>query len=176
MVEIAKPAQVRVLDESLVADCTPHYVGIVLHEFAEAAKTIGDAYLAYKVKTSPDTRLIEEIRAIFADRQIAYKFNQKVRGKIDVHPIDFVIPPNGHPGLALAALGGGRTHDTAQIWYFKCQDIRTQDNRLKVGIVYDVEQSVWSSRSETILRDNADFAMPSDQIETLGDTVTSIIA
>ncbi len=175
MVEIAKPAQVRIVDQSLIANCDPERIGAVLHEFAEAAKTIGDAYLAYKVKTPPDLRLIDEIRRIFETREIAYKFAQKVRGKIDVHPIDFVIPPNGHPGLALSAIGGANTHNTAQIWFFKCQDIRAQNLRMKVGLVYDVEQTTWSSKSETILREQADFAIPSDQIKSLGDTVTSAI-
>ena len=124
MVEIAKPAQVRVVDQNCVANCDPERLGVMLHEFAEAAKTIGDAYLAFKIKIQPDTRLIDAISSILAERDIAYKLHQKVKGKIDIHPIDFVIPPNGHPGLALTALSGVNTHNMAQIWYFKCQDIR----------------------------------------------------
>ena len=42
---------------------------------------------------------------------------------------------------------------------------------MKVGLVYDVEQSTWSQKSETILRDVADFAVPSDNLSNLGDTV-----
>lgn len=175
MTEIAKPAQVRIVDQTLVANCAPESLGAVLHQFAEAAKTIGDAYLAYKVKVQPDTRLIDEISQILGEREIAYKINQKIKGKIDIHPVDFVIPPNGHPGLALAALGGANTHNTAQIWFFKCQDIRAQQSRMKVGLVYDVEQTIWSSKSEAILRETADFALPSDQIKSLGEAVTSSI-
>jgi hypothetical protein len=176
MEEIAKPCKVNIVDETMISQSTITDIGPSLHSFAEAAKTIGDAYFAFRVKAQLEKRLLDAIREIFADRQIAYKLDQKVRGKIDLHPVDFYIPPNGDPGLALGVLGGYNTHTTAQVWYFKCQDIRMGDARLKVGLVYDVEESTWSQKSQQILHDVADFALPSDQIRTLGDTVTSAVS
>jgi hypothetical protein len=176
MVKIAKPANVRIVNENLVMDCRPDEVGTALHIFAEAAKTIGDAYLAFQVKTPSEKKLIEEVRNLLGERHILYKFAHKVHGKLDVHPIDFYVPPNGHPGLALEVLAGYNTHSTAQIWYFKCQDIRAFDSRLKVGIVYDVEDSNWSKRSEAILHNVADFALPSNDLPSLPDIVKSTVS
>jgi len=176
MVDIARPAKVRIVDDNLIMDCKPEDIGANLHTFAEAAKTIGDAYLAYHVKAPSEKRLIDAIREVFAAREIAYKLRQKVHGKIDVHPVDFYIPPNGHPGLAMGVLGGYNTHTIAQVWYFKCQDMRAFNSRLKVGLVYDVDESTRSQRSQDILRDVADFALPSDQLRNLGETVETTVA
>ena len=56
MVAIAKPANVRIVAENLVMDCPPDLIGSSLHSFAEAAKTIGDAYLAFRVKAPSENR------------------------------------------------------------------------------------------------------------------------
>jgi hypothetical protein len=171
MAHIAKPASVRIVSENLLMDCPESEVGSALHSFVEVAKTIGDAYLAFHVKSPTEKRLIEEVKERLDETEIPYRTSHKVHGKIDAHPVDFYMPPNGHPGLALKVLGGFNTHTTAQVWYFKCQDIRGYDSRVKVGIVYDTEESNWSSKSETILRDIADFAMPSNEISGLPDLV-----
>jgi hypothetical protein len=176
MVQIAKPANVRIVNENLVMDCRPGEVGASLHSFAEAAKTIGDAYLAFHVKTPPEKKLLEAVGQLLNESAIAYKTSHKIRGKIDAHAVDFYVPPNGHPGLALEVLGGYNTHTTAQIWHFKCQDIRAFDNRMKVGIVYDIEESNWSEKSEAILRDVADFALSSTDIIRLPSIVKSTVS
>lgn len=176
MVQIAKPANVRIVNENMVMDCRPEEVGVALHNFAEAAKTIGDAYLAFHVKAPSEKRLIEEVRALFSELQIAYKLGQRVHGKLDTHPVDFYIPPNGHAGLALGVLGGYNTHTTAQVWYFKSQDMRAFNSRLKVEIVYDIEESNWSERSQAILSDAADFALPSSELRSLGNVVKSTVS
>jgi hypothetical protein len=85
------------------------------------------------------------------------------------------LPPNGHPGLALEVLGGYNTHTTAQIWYFKCQDIRAFDDRMKVGLVYDIEESNWSDKSAAILRNVADFAVPSTELPMLPNLVKDAV-
>jgi hypothetical protein len=175
MVQIAKPANVRIVNDTLVLDCRPEEVGTSLHAFAEAAKTIGDAYLAFHVKTPPEKKLIEEVGEMLNESQVPYKLSHKVHGKIDAHSVDFYIPPNGHPGLALEILGGYNTHTTAQIWHFKCLDIRGFDARMKVGLVYDIEDSNWSPRSEAILRDVADFAIPSSDLPMLPNIVRSAV-
>lgn len=176
IVQMAKPAKVRIVNENLIMDCRPEEVGTALHTFGEAAKTIGDAYLAFQVKVPSEKRLVEEVRALLNERQIHYKFAQKIRGSLDVHPVDFYVPPNGHLGLALKVLAGFNTHSTAQIWYFKCQDIRSHTPKLKVGIVYDIEESNWSRRSEGIIQSSADFALPSSELPGLPDVVRSTIS
>jgi hypothetical protein len=176
MVQIAKPANVRIVNDNLVMDCRPEEIGVCLHTFAEAAKTIGDAYLAFHVKTPPEKKLFEAVSQLLNDSAIPYKPSHKVHGKIDAHSVDFYVPPNGHPGLALEVLGGYNTHTTAQIWHFKCQDIRGFDSRMKVGIVYDIEESNWSQKSEEILRDVADFALASSDLLRLPSIVKSTVS
>jgi hypothetical protein len=176
MVEIAKPANVRIIDNNLVMDCRPEQIGASLHSFAEAAKTIGDAYLAFHLKTPPEKKLLEVVGQLLNESAIPYKTSHKIRGKIDAHSVDFYVPPNGHPGLALEVLGGYNTHTTAQIWHFKCQDIRSFDDRMKVGIVYDIEDSSWSQKSEAILRDVADFALASSDLIRLPSVVKSTVS
>jgi hypothetical protein len=176
MLQIIKPANVRIVDENLIADCRPEDIGVSLHSFVEAAKTIGDAYLAFHVKTPPEKKLLEAIGALLSEMEIAYRADHKIHGKIDTHSVNFYVPPNGHPGLALEVLGGFNTHATAQIWYFKCEDIRAFDSRLKVGIVYDIEDSTWSNKSQAILHNVADFALPSSDLPALPDFVKSTVS
>jgi hypothetical protein len=176
IVHLSKPAKVRVVTENLIMECKPKEVGTALHAFGEAAKTIGDAYLAFHIRVPSEKRLVEEVRNLLSQRQILYRFQRKIHGKLDVHPVDFYVPSNGHPGLALKVLAGYNTHSTAQIWYFKCQDIRAFDSRLKVGIVYDIEDSNWSPRSEGILESVADFALPSSELRELPELVKSTVS
>jgi hypothetical protein len=176
MVQIAKPATVRIVNDNLVMDCRPEEIGSALHTFAEAAKTIGDAYLAFHVKTPPEKKLVEDVGNLLNELEIPYRADYKIHGKIDTHLVNFYLPPNGHPGLALEVLGGYNTHSTAQIWYFKCEDIRAFDSRLKVGIVYDVEDASWSRKSQQILNNVADFALPSSDLPRLPDVVKSTVS
>ncbi len=175
LIEIAKPANVRIVEDHLIMDCKPEEIGNVLHTFAEAAKTIGDAYLAYRVKVPQEQKLLSNVRQVFAERQIAYRPDHKVAGSLDTHTVNVYIPPNGKPGLALEVLAGYNTHALAQIWGFKCGDIRAKQSRLKLGLVYDVDDFQWSEKSENILRSIADFAIPSSQLTTLGDAVESAV-
>jgi hypothetical protein len=176
MTEIVKPAKVRIINDNLVMDCRPEEVGSALHSFAEAAKTIGDAYLAFHVKTPPERKLLEAVGQLLNELEIPYRAGHKIHGKIDAHSVDFYMPPNGHPGLALEVLGGYNTHTTAQIWHFKCQDIRSFDKRMRVGLVYDTEDSNWSQKSAAILHDVADFALPSNELVSLPNIVKSTVA
>jgi len=175
MTEIVKPVKVRIVNDSLIMDCRPEEVGGSLHSFAEAAKTIGDAYLAFHSRTVPEKKLIEAVAETLDESAVAYKEGQKIHGKIDAHSVDFYVPPNGHAGLALEVLGGYNTHTTAQIWHFKCQDIRAFNSMVKVGIVYDVEDSNWSNKSEAILRDVADFALASVDLPTLSNVLKTTL-
>lgn len=175
MVEIAKPASVRVVNENLVMNCNSDELGTSLHSFVETAKTIGDAYLAFQVKAQPERKLVEDIAELLNEAHIPYRPSHKVHGKIDAHSVDFYLPPNGHPGLALEVLGGYNTHTTAQVWYFRSQDIKAYDSRMRVGIIYDIENSSWSLKSEKILREAADFALPSSDLPILSKTVKDTV-
>lgn len=174
MVEIAKPAEVRVVNENLIMECRPNDTGVALHVFSEIAKTIGDAYLAFSARSQPEKRLMQAVGNALNESHLAYKSDHKIAGKIEAHTVDFYIPPNGHLGLALGVLGGYNTHTTAQVWHFKCQDIRFNP-RMRVGIVYDTEESNWSFKSEKILNDMADFAIPSYDLPNLSEKVKSAI-
>jgi hypothetical protein len=175
MAHIARPANVRIVNGTLVMDCPQSEIGGALHIFAEAAKTIGDAYLAFPAKTSSEKRLLEDVARVLDESHLAYRVSHKVEGNIEKHTVDFYMPPNGHPGLALEILGGYSTHMMAQVWYFKCNDMRLSNSRLKFGIIYDIENSTWSAKSQEILQNVADFALPSTDLPRLPDTVKSAV-
>ena len=175
MTQIAKPGGIRIVNDYLVMDCREEEVGSALHSFAETAKTLGDAYLAFHVKTTPERKLLEAVASLLDELEVPYRPGHKIHGRIDSHSVDFYLPPNGHPGLALEVLGGYNTHTTAQIWYFKCQDIRAFDDRMKVGLVYDIEESNWSDKSAAILRNVADFAVPSTELPMLPNLVKDAV-
>lgn len=50
MTEIGKPARIQFRGNHLVRECSEEELGQAIQEFADAAKTIGDAYLTYRSK------------------------------------------------------------------------------------------------------------------------------
>jgi hypothetical protein len=100
---------------------------------------------------------------------LLYRLDEKVAGKIELHPFNLVVPPNGRPGLAVSILSGKNTHNVAQIWYFKCDDVKNgewyQRSKSRLALIYDVRGHVWSESSRAILESRADLALPSDALD-----------
>lgn len=79
--------------------------------------------------------------------------------------------PNGLPGMALKVLGSQNTHSTAQIWAYKCEDIKRggwRKAKNKLVLVYD-ERNRWSDASRAILESRADVVLSSGSINLLPD-------
>ena len=118
------------------------------------------------------------IRArIFDSRNLLYRLDDKVSGELETHPIDLVVPPNGNPGFALSVLSGQNTHTLAQVWGYKCDDIKRggwyRPNKTVLALVYDVRHQVWSEASRAILEHRADLVVASDSLEDLQSEVAS---
>jgi Domain of unknown function DUF1828 len=163
--EIIRIWRVNLDGVSLVRMCKHKDLGIALHEIAEAAKTIGDAYLLPHDK-EPDPRVEESIkdrvRKTFQKEHYFYREQQSVPGKIENagHRVDFYIPPNGSNGLALEVLVNPNKLQ-AEAWGFRARDMKDADQRLLVGFVYD---QVAKDLSRTILGSIGDIALSSSEL------------
>jgi uncharacterized protein DUF1828 len=163
---IAKSAGVDFAGNHLVRKCSAEELGEAIHQFADVAKTIGDAYLTYGArKLQPEEdELVARVRRIFTEKEFTYKEKQELAGKIETHTVDFYVAPNGTRGVALAVLPNP-TQIVAEAWGFKSQDIRSANNNLAVSIVYDSSRA--KDVSKTILQTMADVSVPSNAIEDL---------
>jgi hypothetical protein len=161
---IANINGLRIVDDYLVLECSKKDLGKSLQRFIEAAKTIGDAYLAFSIKPPQEENLINAVRAVLNKRKVLFRESQAVRGKIENHKINFLVPPNGTPGLALAVLPNP-TKQLAEAWGFKVGDIKSANSNLSVGIVYDPERA--GNASKDIMNNVADLAIPSDKMAAL---------
>jgi hypothetical protein len=156
-----------VLDgNTLLRQCAAKQLGEVIHEFADAAKTIGDVYLAYPSRSRAsrmEDELKERVRRTFQKKQYYYKEKEIVSGEIERHQVDFYIRPNGAKGLALAILADpDRLH--AEAWGFKTIDIRNKTaGRVIVGIIYDDRKVKEISRH--IINKMADLPVPVSEFE-----------
>lgn len=166
--EIVRIWQVTLDGISLLRMCSRKDLGIAVHELAEAAKTIGDAYLFPRDKEA-DPRVEESIkdrvRKTFQKEQYFYREQQSVPGRIETagHRVDFYIPSNGANGLALEILVNPNKLQ-AEAWGFRAQDMKEADKRLKIGFVYD---QVARDLSRTILGSIADIALSSAETSFL---------
>lgn len=165
---IAHTAGLKFAGNHLIRECSASEIGEAIHQFADAAKTIGDAYLTYR---SPKTKgdedeLVSRVRRVFTERQYVYKERQEVSGDIEKHTVDFYIPPNGSGGVALAVLANP-TQLLAEAWGFKTQDIKRAHKNLAVSVVYDSSRA--KEVSKNILDKMADIPVPSNVIDELGD-------
>jgi hypothetical protein len=170
--KLADTAGVRIVDTHLVLESTYRDLGLSIQKFLEMSKTIGDVYLVHKQREQPDEDLILEVRKLLESKGMYYRLREKINGRLESHALDIVVPPNGRTGLAVGVLSGQNTHNVAQIWYFKCDDIKTgqwyQDAKAQLALVYDVRNQAWSDTSKAILQSKADIAVPSDALHELG--------
>jgi hypothetical protein len=167
--KIAGLSGVRIVNNHLVFESTYADLGISIQRFLEMCKTIGDVYLAHRTREHPDIALIASVREILDSKGLLYRLDEKIAGKIESHPFHVVVHPNGKPGLAVSVLSGKNTHNVAQIWYFKCDDVKNgewhQRTKGRVALIYDVRGHVWSESSRAILASRADLALPSDSLQ-----------
>lgn len=165
---IAQTAGAEFAGNHLVRKVSDTELGEAIQQFADMAKTIGDAYLAYgtRKQQSEEDELVARVRHIFTERKYSYKEKQQVTGIIETHTVDFYISPNGTRGLALAVLPNP-IQIVAEAWGFKTDDIRKANQNLAVSIVYDSARA--KDVSKAILQKMADVPVPSNAVDGLGD-------
>jgi hypothetical protein len=159
---ISRSAKIRVVNDFLVADTDLSNLGSSLQRFVEAAKTIGDAYLVQRAYSPRDSNLINEVGKFLVGTNIPFQSHHPLAGKVIGHTVDFFFPPNGVPGLALSVMSNP-TKLAAEAWAFKSGDIKSGNDRVKVGIVYDATEM--RDVSKTVLKSVADMAIPSTDLE-----------
>ncbi len=168
---VAGLSDIGIVNNHLVLECTHDEVGNSIQQFLEISKTIGDVYLVHKQREKPDDEVILLVQTILNSMGRVYRTDEKIAGEIESHPFDIVVPPNGHPGLAVSVLSGQNTHNVAQIWYFKCDDIKKgqwyRRSNGRLALIYDVRNQIWSDTSKAILASRADLAVPSDSLDEL---------
>jgi len=165
---IAKAGQMEFAGNHLIRKCSLAELGEAIHQFADVAKTIGDAYLTYGARKMPDEEdeLIARVRGIFSERKYAFREKHEVSGDIEKHTIDFYISPNGNKGLALAVLPNP-IKIIAEAWGFKSRDIKNANKNVTVGIVYDSARA--KDESKAILQSTIDIPVPSSDIGDLAN-------
>jgi hypothetical protein len=169
--KLAKAGNIEFAGNHLLRKCSASELGEAINEFADVAKTIGDAYLTYGTKRlqPEEDELVARVRSIFAEKHYVFREKQEVSGNIEKHTIDFFISPNGNKGLALAVLPNP-IKVLAEAWGFKSQDIRKANPNVAVGIVYDSARA--KPDSKAILQSTADIPVPSNAINDLADRLT----
>jgi hypothetical protein len=161
---ISRFAKLRVVDGYLVAESDRASLGSSILRFLEASKTIGDAYLVQRAYPPRETNLLDQVSRFLASQQVPYQMKHNLRGKIENHTVDFYFPPNGVPGLALSVMSNP-TRMSAEAWAFKSWDIKSENERTKVGVVYDAAAA--GEISKAILKHSADMSIPSSEIQSL---------
>jgi hypothetical protein len=166
---IADLSGLRIVSDHLLLESSYAEIGAAIQRFLEASKVIGDVYLVHKPRSVPDEDLIAKVRTVLDSNRILYREREKIWGEHESHPFDLVSPPNGHLGLAVSVLNGQNTHTVAQVWYYKCDDIRRreQNNNIKLALVYDTRFEAWSDTSKAILQSKADVLLPGDSLGNL---------
>lgn len=164
--EFARTAGAEFAGNHLVKKCSEAELGEAIHQFADVAKTIGDAYLTYGVRkpVMEEDELVARVRRIFTEEKYNYKEKQQINGRVEIHTVDFYIAPNGTRGLALAVLPNP-TQIVAEAWGFKSQDIKKENKNVAISIVYDSSRA--KDVSKTILETTADVSVASNAIEGL---------
>jgi hypothetical protein len=161
---ISGAAGISIRDGHLLMETSAKNLAASIQRYLETAKTIGDVYLIHKSRIEPDGRLVSEIRRALDSTHMLYREKEKLRGQIEVHSFDLLVPPNGHPGLAIGVVSGQNTRALATNWYYRCDDIKlAKDNRnVRLALIYDVAGGIWSDASKRILAIKADAAIPSN--------------
>ncbi|MBA3356453.1 MAG: DUF1828 domain-containing protein [Pyrinomonadaceae bacterium] len=175
IVGMVKISQLELDGNTLLRQCSAKELGGAIHEFADAAKTIGDVYLAYPTRpriTKLEDELKEKVRRTFQQKQYFYKEREIVPGEVEEHRVDFFIHPNGGSGLAVAVLGDpDRIH--AEAWGFKTLDIKNKSKgRVIVGIVYNDLKTQEISRH--IIDRMADLSVPASAFDSFADRLDAL--
>jgi len=168
--EIVSRFGARLVMNHMLIECDAALLGEAIHRLAEASKTIGDAYLLAHSQAPHARAVVDEVKSILHARQLPFEENVKLKGEIEDHPFDLLVPKNGRPGLAVAVIAGHNTHAQAKVWAFNCIDVRAAQtgNRIKLGIVLDEEDSApWTKGSKKILRKGADIVASSGNLSEL---------
>ena len=165
---VSRASRVRVVNRHLVTDCTLGELGASIQRFLEAVKTIGDAYLVQRVSAPRDRQIFNEIRDFLTTQETPYQTRHPLRGEFEPHVIDFYFPPNGVPGLALSVVTNP-SKVVADAWGYRSQDIKKNNDRIGVGVVYD--DSEISDNSKSLLAGVMDVSLPSSKITELGGSL-----
>src|ERR1700691_866909 len=170
-------ADIKIIDDHLVMEASAKELGASIQRFLEVSKMIGDVYLVLTRRTESESGIISQVRRALDSKNLLYRENEKLWGKIEAHAFDLLVPPNGHAGLAVSVLTGQNTHALAQIWGYKCEDIRRieQNSSTKLALIYDVKSETWSKTSRRILEDRADIAVPSDSLPDLSVKIDFLV-
>lgn len=166
---MAKPSGLRLVGDYLLLDSSHADIGASIQSFLETSKTIGDAYLVHRQSPIREGELLAEVKTVLDSEKLLYRENQRMRGKIESHSFNLVVPPNGRPGVAVSVLSAQSTHLLAEAWGWKCDDIRLETNNAstKLALIYDVRFGRWSATSRKILESSADIAIPGDSLLNL---------
>jgi hypothetical protein len=161
--------KVDLVGVNLVKTVRHRDLGIAIHEFGEAAKTVGDAYLTardYETDRRVEESLKDQVRRTFQSEHYFYREQQNVPGKVETagHKVDFYIPPNGSNGLALEVLSKPNKLQ-AEAWGFRSRDMKDANKRLLVGFVYD---ETAKDLSRTILNSIADISLSETELIEFG--------
>lgn len=176
IIEMTKLSRITLSGDNLVRTCSGSELGQAMHEFAEATKTIGDAYLAYPSRVSQKDTDKEEgfkqrIRKTLDSKELHYKERHTIPGEIESHKVDFYVHPNGQPGLAVAILPNP-DHIHAEAWGFKAQDIKRRNQRVVTGVVYDAGLAKQPSRA--ILDRMFELPIPSTELDSFGQRLEAL--
>jgi hypothetical protein len=164
--EIAARFQARFVLDHLILESEAPSLGANIQRFAEACKTIGDAYLLQRSPATHVRAVVDEVKRIFRARQLDFKEDVKISGELEKHDFDIYVPPNGKPGIAVAVIAGHNTHSLAKVWAFNCWDVRNANQKLRLGLVLDEPDSApWTNSSRKILRKTADIVAPSSDLD-----------
>jgi len=167
--EIAATFGAHFVMDYMLLECDARDVGTKIQVFAEASKTIGDAYLLARSKHEHFQEVVLDVKKIFHARRLNFKEDYRVKGAVEKHPFDFYVAPNGRPGIAVAVIAGHNTHSLAKVWAFNCSDVREANpDKLRLGVVIDEQDSApWTKPSRRILQKGADIVASSSDLNAL---------
>ena len=168
---ISRMAKLRVVNNYLVSECDAQGLGSEVQRFVEAVKTIGDAYLVQRLLPSRETNLLNRVAEFLGNQQVVYRTRYLLDGELEKHTVDFYLPPNGVPGLALSVMGNP-SRTAAEAWAFRSSDIRRVNDRTDVGVVYD--DTIAKENSKAILTSVADISVPSSDLSVLRARMQSL--
>jgi hypothetical protein len=165
--KLARLSGLRIVGDHLLLDSDLNNVGANIQRLLEATKTIGDVYLVHHSGVVRERFIFEQVRDLLNRHKTMYTIREKIHGQIETHKVDFLVPPNGKPGLALTILPISDPRLIAEAWGFKCGDIRAANPKMRIGLVYDTESARWTNESKAILEQRADIAVSSEQLHSL---------
>lgn len=161
---ISKAAGLTIVQDHLLLESSADELGNNVQRSLEAVKTIADVYLVHRARTPTDQDLVRQVREILNKKRLIYREKERINGQLETHAVNFLLPANGKPALAIAVLPGRSSHLVAEAWGFKCDDMKITNADLKIGLVYDTRTETWASESKHILETKADIVVGSDAL------------